>query len=87
MIERMSEASITVTATARTSVPKGSPTRCATTSAWCTAAITALMRPTAHSVATRGPTPAITAATSTTLESAGTSQVQTGIGLEQPIGS
>ena len=33
IIETMSEASITVTATARTSVPKGSPTRCATTSA------------------------------------------------------
>jgi hypothetical protein len=33
--------SITVTATARTSDPNGSPTRCATTSAWCTAASTA----------------------------------------------
>nr|BFE69350.1 hypothetical protein GCM10020092_026510 [Actinoplanes digitatis] len=34
--------SMTVTATARTSEPKGSPTLCATTSAWCTAASTAL---------------------------------------------
>ena len=34
MIETISATSITVTATARTSVPNGSPTRCATTSAW-----------------------------------------------------
>ena len=33
--------SMTVTATARISDPKGSPTRCATTSAWWTAASTA----------------------------------------------
>jgi hypothetical protein len=33
----MSATSITVTATASTSVPNGSPVRCATTSAWCTA--------------------------------------------------
>ena len=32
--ETISATSITVTATARTSVPKGSPVRCATTSAW-----------------------------------------------------
>ena len=32
--ETISATSITVTAIARTSVPKGSPTRCATTSAW-----------------------------------------------------
>ena len=34
MMETISATSITVTATARTSVPKGSPIRCATTSAW-----------------------------------------------------
>ena len=37
----MSATSMTVTAIASTSDPKGSPTRCATTSAWCTAASTA----------------------------------------------
>src|SRR5918996_6470633 len=36
--------SITVTATARTSEPNGSPARCATTSAWCTAARTPAAR-------------------------------------------
>src|SRR5579859_6873306 len=39
--ETISATSITVTATASTSVPNGSPTRCATTSAWCTAVNTA----------------------------------------------
>src|SRR5215213_522120 len=37
----ISATSITVTATASTSEPNGSPTRWATTSAWCTAASTA----------------------------------------------
>ena len=37
IIERISAVSITVTAKASTSVPKGSPMRCATTSAWWTA--------------------------------------------------
>ena len=44
---RISPTSITVTATASTSEPNGSPTRCATTSAWCTAASTAPIRTTA----------------------------------------
>jgi len=39
--ETISATSITVTATASTKVPNGSPTRCATTSAWCTAVNTA----------------------------------------------
>ena len=34
IIETMTDASIAVTAMVRTSVPKGSPTRCATASAW-----------------------------------------------------
>ena len=34
MTETISAASMTVTARARTSVPNGSPMRCATTSAW-----------------------------------------------------
>ena len=40
MTETISATSITVTARARMSVPNGSPTRCATTSAWYTAAKT-----------------------------------------------
>ena len=40
----ISATSITVTATASTSEPNGSPTRCATTSAWWTAASTATAR-------------------------------------------
>lgn len=40
----ISATSMTVTATASTSDPNGSPTRCATTSAWCTAASTAPAR-------------------------------------------
>jgi len=41
MTETIRAVSITVTASARTSVPKGSPTRCAITSAWYTAENTA----------------------------------------------
>ena len=44
MIESTSAVSMTVTAIASTSVPKGSPTLCAMTSAWCTAAMTAASR-------------------------------------------
>src|SRR4051794_34463028 len=47
----ISATSITVTATASTSDPNGSPTRCATTSAWCTAASTAPTSTTATSSA------------------------------------
>ena len=52
---RISPTSITVTATARTSDPNGSPTRCATTSAWCTAASTAPTRKTEITAATAVP--------------------------------
>src|SRR5215472_8445961 len=41
MTETIRATSMIVTATARTSVPNGSPVRCATTSAWYTAAKTA----------------------------------------------
>ena len=44
MTETISATSITVTAIARTSVPNGSPVRCATTSAWYTAAKTVAIR-------------------------------------------
>ena len=43
----ISPTSIAVTAAASTSVPNGSPSRCATTSAWCTAASTTPSRPAA----------------------------------------
>ena len=45
--ETMSATSMTVTAMASSNVPNGSPTRCATTSAWCTAASTLPISPTA----------------------------------------
>jgi hypothetical protein len=47
--------SMTVTAVASTNDPNGSPTRCATTSAWCTAANTAPIRNTASTAASAGP--------------------------------
>jgi hypothetical protein len=46
MTETIRATSMIVTATARTSVPNGSPVRCATTSAWYTAAKTARIRAT-----------------------------------------
>src|SRR5262245_25963144 len=68
--------SITVTATASTSDPNGSPTRCATTSAWCTDASTAPARmtaTTATSTATRS-RPQVRA--STTIARTGVTTVQ-----------
>ena len=55
--ETISATSITVTASARISVPKGSPTRCATTSAWCTAASTLPIRPAASKSGYQRPAP------------------------------
>ena len=52
---RISATSITVTATASTSEPNGSPTRRATTSAWCTAASTAAARNRATTVSPTAP--------------------------------
>ena len=69
--------SITVTATARTSEPNGSPTRCATTSAWWTAASTARRpwkRPTTTSTGVGGLLPQVT--TSSASASSGTTRVQ-----------
>ncbi len=51
----ISATSITVTATASTSEPNGSPTRCATTSAWWTAASTAPISSTPSTAARTGP--------------------------------
>src|SRR5262245_36214615 len=56
MTETISATSMTVTATARTSVPKGSPMRWATTSAWYTAANTVAIRTAPATAATTPPT-------------------------------
>ena len=63
----ISATSITVTATASTSDPNGSPTRCATTSAWWTAASTEAARNPAAitSTTTPGFVPHVTASIST----------------------
>ena len=53
--ETISATSITVTASASTSVPNGSPTRCATTSAWYTAACTAAISATAQATSRNVP--------------------------------
>ena len=58
MTETISATSITVTATARTSVPKGSPVRWATTSAWYTAAKTVAIKAAPAAAATKPPAPA-----------------------------
>src|SRR5690349_9415050 len=57
MTETISAVSMIVTARARTSVPNGSPTRWATTSAWYTAANTVPNTTIAATVATRAPLP------------------------------
>ncbi len=72
----ISATSMTVTATASTSEPNGSPTRWATTSAWCTAASTAAARvmPTTSTSTVGRSRPQ--AATSTTRAAGGASFVQ-----------
>ena len=57
MTETISATSITVTATAKTSVPYGSPVRCATTSAWYTAANTVAISSPPDAAALSLPTP------------------------------
>ena len=57
MTDTMSAVSMTVTAKARTSVPNGSPIRCATTSAWWTAANTVANRTTPATAASKLPVP------------------------------
>src|SRR5262245_1281979 len=74
----MSATSITVTAPASTSDPNGSPTRCATTSAWCTAASTAPARSTVTRPTTGGGSALPQASTRTTTARMGTSVVQEG---------
>src|SRR6185436_8460947 len=52
IIETINDSSMTVTASVSTKVPYGSPSQCATSSAWCTATSTAATS------ATASPTPA-----------------------------
>ena len=73
---RISATSITVTATASTRDPKGSPTRWAITSAWCTAASTAPARSTATSATTPGPTSRPQVATRATSATTGATRGQ-----------
>ncbi len=67
---------ITVTATARTSDPNGSPTRWATTSAWCTAASTAPAGITATATTSTTPRSRPQVGASATIASSGTTTVQ-----------
>ena len=78
IIATINDASITVTASARINVPKGSPTRSAITSAWCTATSTAAMSATpAHDSSSQpGEPPQVTA--SITQAASGTATDQAG---------
>ena len=75
----MRATSITVTATASTSDPNGSPTRCATTSAWWTAAGTAPARNAPITTRIGPPGWLLHVAANTTTASTGTTVVQRGI--------
>ena len=77
IIETMSATSITVTASASTSVPKGSPTRWATTSAWCTAASTQATNPAPSAKTSKGSS-TINDAASSSQPVSGLSQVRIG---------
>ena len=79
MTETISAVSMTVTARARTSVPNGSPTRCATTSAWYTAANTVASRTTPATAAMRPPLPRKDAINRTTQANTGHVHVHQGV--------
>ena len=72
----ISATSMTVTATASTSDPNGSPTRWATTSAWCTAASTAPARIAPTTTTSAQPRSRPQVGTSTTTAPSGTAVVQ-----------
>src|SRR6185369_10034210 len=76
IIERISATSITVTASARMSVPNGSPTRCATTSAWWTAATTAAISAGAASQTSNAPSGSRNAAATTATAASGATTLQ-----------
>src|SRR5215471_21078729 len=69
--ETINATSMTVTATARTSVPNGSPTRWAITSAWCTAAYTQPNRTITAAIVATLPCPAKVIMTKTSQAKAG----------------
>jgi hypothetical protein len=75
--EMISPTSMTVTASASISVPNGSPTRIATTSAWCTAAIT-LPRRTAASTSAKGSNATLPIPSQATIPSTGRMTVCSG---------
>src|SRR5262245_248590 len=84
-METMRAVSIAVTARARTSVPSGSPTRCATTSAWWTATRTAAISATPHRTPSADPTPTASATKNSASDRTGTSQVQMGVRVVMSI--
>src|SRR5262245_13796949 len=77
--ETISATSMIVTATARTSVPNGSPVLCATTSAWYTAANTVAIRTTPATAATTPPEPTNSVAARTTHANAGQAHGHQGV--------
>ena len=76
IIETISATSITVTATARIRVPNGSPTRCATTSAWCTEASTEPISARPAMLASSGPTGTAKPRPTRAIDSKGTTEVK-----------
>src|SRR5512135_2839163 len=85
----ISEASITVIATASTSVPNGSPTFSATTSAWWTAANTAAMSSAPASATTYPDSPdsePMTTASSSAQATNGAAQVNAFVASNRPTG-
>src|SRR5688572_13372015 len=76
---------MTVTDSARMSVPKGSPTRSATTSAWWTATSTAPKRERALTAARLGTTSTKLVNTNSARAAAGANQVQRGMSDTPPV--
>src|SRR5689334_7402268 len=77
--ETISATSMTVTATASTSVPNGSPMRCATTSAWWTAANTVATSAKASIAATKPAAPAMALTAIMSHAMSGQTQVHHGV--------
>src|SRR5438067_2236106 len=81
IIDTINATSMIVMASDSTSVPNGSPTRCATTSAWWTAAITAPASATTHAMASTAPTGSTRVTTSSAIPAIGISKAHNGIWL------
>src|SRR3954469_320528 len=84
MIETMRATSMIVTASASTNVPNGSPTRCATTSAWCTAHTTVPASVSRQITASKEPIGNKTAAARTTAPRMGMSLDQNDV-MRRPV--